>query len=148
MKTGHGSVKVRGKYKIEKQNIIFYEIPYGTSIENLLNEIGTVCEKKEIEGIEEIRDESNKKGLRIVIECEKNINPENIAKKLFQHTNLQTSISYNQVALVDKTPTELNLKDCIEIYLKHNRECLLKETQYDLDKAQARLEHPCKITIK
>ena len=140
MKTGHGSVKVRGKYKIEKQNIIFYEIPYGTSIENLLNEIGTVCEKKEIEGIEEIRDESNKKGLRIVIECEKNINPENIVKKLFQHTNLQTSISYNQVALVDKTPTELNLKDCIEIYLKHNRECLLKETQYDLDKAQARLE--------
>ena len=140
MKSGHGSVKVRGKYKIEKQNIIFYEIPYGTSIENLLNEIGTVCEKKEIEGIEEIRDESNKKGLRIVIECEKNINPENIVKKLFQHTNLQTSISYNQVALVDKTPTELNLKDCIEIYLKHNRECLLKETQYDLDKAQARLE--------
>lgn len=140
MKTGHGSVKVRGKYKIEKQNIIFYEIPYGTSIENLLNEIGTVCEKKEIEGIEEIRDESNKKGLRIVIECEKNINPENIVKKLFQHTNLQTSISYNQVALVDKTPTELNLKDCIEIYLKHNRECLLKETQYDLDKAQAKLE--------
>lgn len=140
MRTGHGSVKVRGKYKIEKQNIIFYEIPYGTSIENLLNEIGTVCEKKEIEGIEEIRDESNKKGLRIVIECEKNINPENIVKKLFQHTNLQTSISYNQVALVDKTPTELNLKDCIEIYLKHNRECLLKETQYDLDKAQARLE--------
>lgn len=140
MRTGHGSVKVRGKYKIEKQNIIFYEIPYGTSIENLLNEIGTVCEKKEIEGIEEIRDESNKKGLRIVIECEKNINPENIVKKLFQHTNLQTSISYNQVALVDKTPTELNLKDCIEIYLKHNRECLLKETQYDLNKAQARLE--------
>lgn len=140
MRTGHGSVKVRGKYKIEKQNIVFYEIPYGTSIENLLNEIGTVCEKKEIEGIEEIRDESNKKGLRIVIECEKNINPENIVKKLFQHTNLQTSISYNQVALVDKTPTELNLKDCIEIYLKHNRECLLKETQYDLDKAQARLE--------
>ena len=139
MKTGHGSVKVRGQYKIEKQNIIFYEIPYGTTIEGLLTEIGTVCDKKEIEGISEIRDESNKKGLRIVIECEKGINPELIVAKLFAKTNLQTSISYNQVALINKTPTELNLKQCIEIYLQHNIDCLTKETKYDLEKAGNRV---------
>jgi DNA gyrase subunit A len=140
IKTGHGSVKVRGKYKIEKNNLVFYEIPYGTTIEGLLTEIGVVCDNKEIEGISDIRDESNKKGLRIVIECEKGINPDSIAVKLFNKTNLQTSISYNQVALIDKTPTELNLKDCIKIYLQHNMNCLVKETQYDIDKANARLE--------
>ncbi|MGN0992831.1 MAG: DNA topoisomerase (ATP-hydrolyzing) subunit A [Bacilli bacterium] len=141
MKTGHGSVKVRGKYKIEKEkNIIFYEIPYGTTIEGLLTEIGKVCDEKEIEGISEIRDESNKKGLRIVIECQKGINPEIIVQKLFNKTNLQTSISYNQVALINKTPTELNLKQCIEIYLQHNINCLKKETEFDLIKAQSRLE--------
>ncbi len=140
MKTGHGSVKVRGRYKIEKQNIVFYEIPYGTTIEGLLTQIGKVCDGKEIEGISEIRDESNKKGLRIVIECDKNVNPDAIAQKLFLKTDLQTSISYNQVALIDKTPTELNLKQCIEIYLKHNHECLIKEAQFDLKKTEARLE--------
>ena len=139
MLTGHGSVKVRGQYKIEKQNIIFYEIPYGTTIEGLLTEIGEVCDSKEIEGVDEIRDESNKKGLRIVIQCEKGVAPEAIVNKLFAKTNLQTSISYNQVALVDKTPVELNLKQCIKIYLEHNIQCLIKEVNFDLDKMKARL---------
>ena len=139
MATGHGSVKVRGKYNIEKQNIIFYEIPYGTTIEGLLSEIGIVCDKKEIEGIENVRDESGKKGLRIVIECEKGISPESIVMKLFAKTNLQTSISYNQVALVDKTPTELNLTQCLDIYVKHNEQCIIKETEFDLDKTKVRL---------
>ena len=140
MKTGHGSVKVRGKYKVEKNNIVFYEIPYGTTVEGLLTEIGEVCDAKDIEGISEIRNESNKKGLRIVIECEKGINPDVIAVKLYSKTSLQTSISYNQVALVDKTPTELNLKECIKVYINHNISCIIKEAQFDLEKAQARLE--------
>ena len=139
MRTGHGSVKVRGKYKIEKNKLIFYEIPYGTTIEGILTEIGEVCDKKEIEGIKEIRDESNKKGIRIVIECGKGVNPDSIATKLYNKTKLQTSISYNQVALIDKTPTELNLKQCIEIYLNHNKECLVKELNFDLTKAKDRL---------
>ena len=139
MKTGHGSVKVRGKYKVEKNNIVFYEIPYGTTIEGLLAEIGEVCDAKEIEGITEIRDESNKKGLRIVIECSKGINPDAIANKLYSKTNLQTSISYNQVALVDKNPTELNLKQSIEIYVNHNIDCIVREAKFDLKKAEDRL---------
>lgn len=139
MKTGHGSVKVRGKYKIEQQNIIFYEIPYGTTIEGLISEIGKVCDEKEIEGINDIRDESGKRGLKIVIECEKNINPESIVMKLFAKTNLQISISYNQVALVDKTPTELNLDDCIKIYVEHNIKCFKREAEFDIKKAKERL---------
>ena len=140
MKTGHGSVKVRAKYKIEKQNLVFYEIPYGTTIEALMAEIGKVCDEKEIEGITEIRDESNKKGLRIVIQCQKNYDLDSIAKKLFAKTNLQTSISYNQVALINKTPTELNLEQCIDIYVKHNIKCIIREYQFDLEKTKARLE--------
>lgn len=139
LRTGHGSVKVRGKYKVEGQNLVFYELPYGVSTENLLSEIGVVCDNKEIEGISDIRDESNKKGLRIVICCQKGYDPDNIAKKLFLKTDLQTSISYNQVALINKTPTELNLKDCVKIYLDHNIQCLIKEINFDLEKAEARL---------
>lgn len=139
MKTGHGSVKVRGKYKVEKSNIVFYEIPYGTTIEGLLGEISAVCDAKEIEGISEIRDESNKKGIRIVIECNKGANPDTIANKLYSKTNLQTSISYNQVGLLDKTPVELTLTDCCKIYVDHNIDCLIKELNFDLEKTKARL---------
>ena len=140
MKTGHGSVKIRSKYEIDKQKIIFTEIPYGTTIEGLMTEIGEVADSKEIEGINDIRDESNKKGIRIVIECERGIAPESIINKLFSKTNLQSSFSYNQVALVDKVPTELNLKDCIKIYIDYNIKCLLKEINFDLEKALERKE--------
>ena len=140
MKTGHGSVKIRGKYEIDKNKIVFTEIPYGTTIESLMSEIGEISDLKEIEGIENIRDESNKKGIRLVIECEKGINPPSLINKLFSKTNLQTSFSYNQVALLDKVPTELNLKECIQIYINHNIDCIIRETKFDLDKATARLE--------
>ena len=78
--------------------------------------------------------ESNKKGLRLVIECQKDASIETIIRKLFAKTNLQHSISYNQVALLDKTPTELNLKDCIKIYVEHNQDCIIREAKFDIDK--------------
>ena len=140
MKIGHGSVKIRSKYEIDKQKIIFTEIPYGTSIEKLMIEIGEISDSKEIEGINNIRDESNKKGVRIVVECDKGTNPASIVNKLFAKTNLQNTFSYNQVALVNKTPTELNLKDCIKIYINHNLKCIVREAKFDLNKAVNRLE--------
>lgn len=139
MATGRGTVKVRGQYKIEKNNIVFYEIPYGVSTEAILNSIGKACDEKEIEGISEVVDESSKKEIRIVISCKKDVNVEGVVKKLFAKTNLQSSFSYNQVGLVGKTPTELNLKDCISIYIEHNIDCLKKELKFDLYKAKARL---------
>ena len=138
MRTGHGSVKVRGKYKTEKNSIVFYEIPYGVFVENLITQIGEVAE--EITGIDDVHDETNKKGIRIVIELEKGANVDHIVNQLFAKTDLQTTFAYNQVALVSKTPTELNLKDCCKIYVDHNLRCLTREKQFDLEKAEARLE--------
>lgn len=141
MRTGRGSVKIRGRYTIEKQKIIFTEIPYGVATEALIEEIGKVCdEEKKIEGVVAVRNESNKKGLRLVIECAKTASPETIVNKLFAYTDLQSSFSYNQVALIDKTPVEMNLTKCCEIYVKHNVECLVRECKFDLQKAQDRKE--------
>lgn len=140
MRTGRGSVKIRGKYNIEGNNIVFYEIPYGVGTEALMNQIGEAADSEKIKGIVDIRNESNKKGYRLVIECDKKASALTIINKLFAETNLQTSFSYNQVALIDKTPTELNLKDCIKIYIEHNLECIKKEAQFDLEKASKRYE--------
>ena len=151
MRTGHGSVKVRGRYNVEKNKIIFYEIPYGQTIEGLITEIGEVGSEHEdeknhkiippvIDGIADVHDETNKKGIRIIVEVKKDFNPDIIANKIFMHTNMQTSFSYNMVALVGKTPTELNLKDCIKIYIDHNINCIVREARFDIDKALARLE--------
>ena len=141
MRTGRGSVKIRGKYTIEKQKIIFTELPYGVGTEDIIAEIAKICdEEKKIEGIAEVRNESNKKGLRLVIECAKGIEPGSLINKLFAYTSLQSSFSYNQVALIDKAPTEMSLRKCCEVYVKHNLECLVRECKFDLQKAQERKE--------
>ena len=139
MKTGHGRVKIRGKYKIDKQKIIFYEIPYGTRVESLITEIGNAADEGKINGITEISNDTDSKGIKLVIKVEKNTLPEKVVAQLFNKTSLQSSFSYNQVALIGKTPTEMNLKDAIEVYVEHNISCLKKEAQYDLTKAKERL---------
>lgn len=140
IKNGRGSVRIRGKYKIEDNNIVFYEIPYGTGTEDLMEEIGIACDEERIKGVDNIRNESNrKKGFRLVIECERGANIANVIAALFKETSLQTSISYNQVALVNKTPVELGLKDCIKIYIDHNVSCIKREVMFDKAKAEARL---------
>ena len=139
METGHGTVKIRARYNIEGNKIIFYEVPYGETIEGLIAQVGKACENKEIEGISDIHDESSKK-IRIVVTCERGVDPSSIVAKLYNKTNFQSSFSYNQVALIDKTPTELNLKDAIKIYVDHNLDCIVKECNFDLTKAEARLE--------
>ena len=140
VKSGRGSVKLRGKYNIEGNNIVFYEIPYGIATEALMTEIGAACDEERIKGIENIRNESNRKGFRLVIECEKTANLNTVINLLFKETSLQTSISYNQVALIDKVPTELTLKDCIKIYINHNIDCITREAKFDKKKAEDRLE--------
>ena len=141
MRTGHGSIKLRGKYDIEGNNIIFYEIPYGVGTESLMEQIGKACDAGDVSGIKHIRNESTrKKGFRLVLECEKDANLNKTIFQLFKNTDLQTSFSYNMVGLVGKTPTELNLKDCCKIYVEHNNECIRRETEYDLNKTKAKLE--------
>lgn len=141
MKTGHGSVKIRGVYQIEGNNIVFTEIPYGVGTEVLMEQIGKMCDEGTIEGIIHIRNESTrKKGFRLVLECSKDANLNKVIFQLFKSTDLQTSFSYNMVGLIGKTPTELNLKDCCEIYVNHNCECIKREVQFDLKKTSDKLE--------
>lgn len=139
IRTGRGSVKLRGRYNLEGNNIVFYEIPYGVATENLMTQVGAAADEGKINGIKNIRNESNRKGFRLVIECEKTASIGSIINLLFKETDLQTSISYNQVALIDKTPTELGLKDCIKIYVDHNVDCISRETQFDINKANDKL---------
>jgi DNA gyrase subunit A len=141
MRTGHGTVRIRGKYDFEDNNIVFYEIPYGVLTEALMEQIGKACDEGNIEGIKHIRNESTrKKGFRLVLECGKDANFSRIITQLFKYTDLQTSFSYNMVGLVGKTPTELNLKDCCKIYVDHNSKCIIRETEHDLKKTQNKLE--------
>lgn len=140
MKTGHGSVKLRGKYQMEGNTIVFTELPYGVQTEELINAIGKLCDDGDIVGITDIRNESNrKKGFRLALDCAKDANISRIIQLLFQKSDLQTSFSYNQVALIDKTPTELNLKDCCKIYVKHGVDCITREITFDLEKASSKL---------
>ena len=142
--TGKGKVVIRGKYEIETRNkknlIVFTEIPYSVKTEDLLDQINEACAKELITGVEEVRDESNKKGLRIVFELTKDASEGQVLKQIFKETDLQKSLSANQVALVDKTPTLLNWKQCIDIYVKHNIDVVTREAEYDLKKALTRLE--------
>jgi DNA gyrase subunit A len=139
VKTGKGTVKVRGRYKIEKQNIVFYEIPYGTRLESLMEEIGKFSDEGKLAHISDIRNETGKKGLRLVIQVERGTNPESVVLSLFNKTSLQSNFSYNQVALIDKTPTELNLRGAINIYINHNLDCIRREIRFDLTRAENRL---------
>lgn len=139
MRTGRGSVKIRAKYSIEKNKIIITEIPYGTTVEGLLVEIGKYCDENENTGVSKILDLTSNKGVRIEIDCEKGRDPESIIKILFIKTKLQTSFSYNQVGLVNKTPVEMNLTDCCKVYVDHNKKCIKRECQFDLNAAKARL---------
>ncbi len=142
-KTGKGKAVVRGRYETEakgKTSIVFTEIPFGVKTEDLLEDIAAACEKETIKGIAEIRNESGKKGLRIVFELSKGVSEKSVLASLFANTNLQKTISVNQVALVGKEPRLLNWNQCIELYIKQNLISICNETKYDLEKMYARLE--------
>ena len=141
-KTGKGRAVVRGKYKLEergrKKLIVFYEIPYEVRTEKLLDQINEYCAKEKLEEVNEIRDESGKKGLRIVIEVDKDTNEVKLLNKLFKGTDLQKSCSFNQVALVDKKPVLLNLKEAIKVYIDHQIDIIKRAATSDLEKAKMR----------
>ena len=137
-KTGKGKVVLRGKAEIKDNYIIITEIPYQVYVEPLIEEIKKYAIEEENSGIEDVVNKSSK-NIHIEIECSSN--PANVLKKLYSKTNLQKSFNANQYALTDKgVPALLTLKDYLTIYIDHNIECIVRETQFDLDKATARLE--------
>ena len=142
-RTGKGRVRIRGEYHVETKNgkdtVVFDSIPYKISKENLILEIDTLCEEKKIDGIVEIRDESNKKGVRFVIELAKGVNGDVIANKLYHMTELETTYSINQVALVDKTPKLLSFKELIEKYVEHQEDVYLRKCKWEHQKLNDRI---------
>ena len=141
--TGKGRARIRGEYTIEtskgRDSIVFTSIPYKVSKEDLITEIDKLCEEKKIEGIASIRDESSKGEVRFVIEVEKGVSSEPIIAKLFKFSRLEDTYSFNQVALVNKSPKLLNLKQLIEIYIAHQKDVLLRKTAFDAGKIKARI---------
>ena len=141
--TGKGRARIRGEYHIESDksgdSIVFTSIPYKVSKEDLVQEIDKLCEEKKLDGIVSIRDESNKDGVRFVVELGKGVSSEPIIAKLFKMTRLEDTYSFNQVALVDKKPQLLNIKQLLEIYISHQKDVLLRKTKFEADKIAGRI---------
>ncbi len=142
-KTGKGKVVVRSKYNIEeakngKVSIIFTEIPYQVNKIKILESIANLVKNKKIDGITALQDESNREGIRIVVELRRDANPQVIVNQLFKHTQLQSTIGMNMIALVDGVPKRLNLKQILEYYVDHQIDVETRRVEYDRNKAMAR----------
>ncbi len=139
-RTGRGSMKVRAKTTVEEkggnQRILVSEIPYEVNKTTLIEQIAELVKLKRIVGIRDLRDESDRKGMRIVIELKKEANPQVILNQLYKHTNMQTTFSMNMLALVDNRPKVLTLRKIITYYIQHRFEMVRNRTQYELEKAQ------------
>ncbi|WP_100400508.1 DNA gyrase subunit A [Bacillus sp. FJAT-44742] len=141
--TGRGSILIRAVAEIEespngKQAIIVTELPYQVNKARLVEKIAELVREKKIEGITDLRDESDRTGLRIVIEVRKDANANVLLNNLYKQTALQTSFGINMLALVDGQPKVLNLKQCLSYYLEHQKEVIKRRTAFELRKAEAR----------
>ena len=141
--TGRGLVKVKAKVEIEemknnKSRILVSELPYQVNKANLIEKIAELVKDKRIEGISDLRDESDRTGMRIVIEIKRDFNPNIVLNHLYKHTQMQDSFSVIMIALVNNEPKVLNLKEMIYHYVDHQRDVIVRRTKYDLNKAEAR----------
>jgi DNA gyrase subunit A len=141
--TGRGSITIRAKVEIEqkangKEAIIVTEIPYQVNKAKLIEKIAELVREKKIDGITDLRDESDRRGMRIVIEIRKDANANVILNNLYKHTALQTSFGINMLALVDGQPKVLNLKQCLVHYLDHQKVVIRRRTEFELNKAESR----------
>ncbi len=141
--TGRGSVKMRAKAHIEtmsngKPRIVVTELPYQVNKARLIEKIAELARDKQIEGITDLRDESDRKGMSIVIELRKDINPDIILNQLYKHTQLQDTFGVIMLALVDNQPRILTLKQVLHYYIQHQEDVITRRTRYELSKAEAR----------
>ncbi len=136
--TGRGSLKVRAVCEIEEKRIIISEIPYQVNKTTLIESIANLVRSKKVEGISDIRDESDRSGMRVVIELKRGANPELVLNQLYKFTQLQVSMGVNCLALVDGEPKILNLKELIDNFLIHRKDVITKRTKFELNKAEKR----------
>lgn len=142
-RTGKGKIKVRAVVSIEpmsnsKQRIIVSELPYQVNKARLIEKIADLVKDKKVEGISDLRDESDRKGMRIVIELKRDTNANVLLNQLYKHTQLQDTFGVNMLALVNNEPKILNLKDMLTHYLNHQKDVVTRRTQYELKKAEDR----------
>ncbi|WP_130805454.1 DNA gyrase subunit A [Senegalia massiliensis] len=142
-RTGRGKVKVRAKTTIEpmknnKNRIIVTEIPYQVNKAKLIEKIAHLVRDKKLEGISDLRDESDRNGMRIVIELKRDANPNVVLNNLYKHTQMQDTYSLIMIALVNDEPKVLTLKQILNHYLEHQKDVITRRTKYELDKAEAR----------
>ncbi len=141
-KTGHGKVVVRAKTEIEedgdKARIIITEIPYQVNKANLIIQMANLVKDKRIEGISDIKEESDRQGMRIVVDIKRDANPQVVLNLLFKHSQLQVSYGINFLALVDSEPKVLNLKQMLYYYLEHQKQIIYRRSVYDLERAKER----------
>ena len=140
--TGRGRIMVRSKARIEEENrrIIITEIPYQVNKSLLCESIGNLINEKRIEGVSDIRDESGRAGMRIVIDYRRDANPQVILNQLYKYTQLQDTFAENMLALVNNEPKTLSLPQILDYYIVHQEDVIRRRTKFDLDKALAR-EH-------
>jgi DNA gyrase subunit A len=143
-RTGRGKINIRSKFDIEelkggREAIIITEIPYQVNKANLVMKIADLVRDKKVDGVADLRDESDQHGMRIVVELKKGAMPQVILNQLFTHTQMQTSFGIILLALVNNQPKVLGLLDIIKHYVDHRKEVIIRRTQFDLDKAEKRL---------
>jgi len=139
--TGRGMLTLRGRFEVErakagKEALIFTEIPYQVNKAELIEQIANQVKDKKISGISDLRDESDREGMRIYIELKKDVSRDVVLNQLFKHSNLQTTFGVNLVALVDGEPKTLTLKDMMAQYIKHREEVVTRRTTYELKRAE------------
>ena len=142
-KTGRGRIRVRAKTEIEKhgedrERIIVTEIPYQVNKATLVEKIAELVRDKRIDGISDLRDESDKSGMRIVIELKRNANANVVLNHLYKHTQMQDTFGVIMLALVDGEPRVLNLKQVLEYYVEHQKDVIVRRTKFELEKAKKR----------
>ncbi len=142
-RTGRGKIKVRAVTEIEpmgngRQRIVVTELPYMVNKAKLIEKIAELVRDKRVEGISDLRDESSREGMRVVIELKKDANPNIILNHLYKHTQLQDTFGVILLALVNNEPMILNLKQILELYLKHQEEVITRRSKYELNKAEER----------
>lgn len=141
--TGHGSVKMRAKATIEemgngKTRIIVTELPFQVNKAKLVERIAELVREKTIDGITDLRDESDRTGMRVVVELRRDVNPNVTLNLLYKHTQMQDTFGVNMLVLVNSEPKVLSLKEILYYYLEHQKEVVTRRTQFDLEKAEAR----------
>ncbi len=143
-KTGRGSFKIRGEISVEnlkngKDRLVVSSIPYQINKSNLNERIAELVRDKKIEGISDIRDESNSEGIRVSIDLRRNVEPETVKRQLYKYTSIESSFGFNSLAIVDQKPKTCTLKDFLENFLKFREDVVIKKTKFDLKKAEERV---------